>query len=130
MRIVCWGTYDIGKPRVRILLRGLQENNIEVIECHKEVWGGIKDKSQIAGFVAKLRFAAKWKHRPDHDEGVVVVAGEPLPRYWHLPFQASQEALSVSKCSEVFSSRCFTRSRIISSSCRLKEMRSATSPIR
>lgn len=60
MRIVCWGTYDIGKPRVRILLRGLKENNIEVIECHKEVWGMIEDKSQIAGLVAKLRFAAKW----------------------------------------------------------------------
>jgi len=60
MRIVCWGTYDIGKPRVRILLRGLQANNIEVIECHKEVWGGINDKSQIAGFFAKLRFAVKW----------------------------------------------------------------------
>ena len=60
MRVVCWGTYDTGKPRVRILLRGLKENNIEVIECHKEVWGRTKDKSQIAGLGAKLRIAAKW----------------------------------------------------------------------
>ncbi len=82
MRIVCWGTYDIGKPRVRIPLRGLKENNIEVIECHKEVRGRIEDKSQIAGLGAKLRFAVKWlanypsliladMHLPKHDAVIV-----------------------------------------------------------
>lgn len=60
MRIVFWGTYDTGKPRVRILLRGLRENGVEVIECHKEVWSGIEDKSQIKGFARKLRLLFIW----------------------------------------------------------------------
>lgn len=60
MRIVFWGTYDTGKPRVRILLRGLRENGEEVIECHKEVWGGIEDKSQLKGYSRKLRIFFNW----------------------------------------------------------------------
>ena len=60
MRIVFWGTYDLGKPRNRILLRGLRENNIDVIECHTNLWQGVEDKSQIAGFNNKLRFGVKW----------------------------------------------------------------------
>jgi glycosyltransferase involved in cell wall biosynthesis len=60
LRIVAWGTYDTGKPRVRILLRGLRENGVEVIECHKQVWTGIEDKSQIKGFASKLKFLLRW----------------------------------------------------------------------
>jgi len=60
MRIVFWGTYDLGKPRNRILLRGLRENNIDVIECHTNLWQGVEDKSQIAGFKNKLCFGIKW----------------------------------------------------------------------
>lgn len=60
MRIVFWGTYDTGKPRTRILLRGLRENNAHIIECHANVWEGIEDKSQITGWANKLRFAASW----------------------------------------------------------------------
>jgi glycosyltransferase involved in cell wall biosynthesis len=60
MRIVFWGTYDMGKPRTRILLRGLRENRVSVIECHADVWGGIEDKSQITGWMNRLRFALLW----------------------------------------------------------------------
>lgn len=60
MRVIFWGTYDTGKPRVRILLQGLRENGVEVIECHKEVWGGIEDKSQLKGFIRKLRLVLGW----------------------------------------------------------------------
>jgi glycosyltransferase involved in cell wall biosynthesis len=60
MHIVYWGTYDTGKPRNRILLRGLKENNIEVTECHADIWQGVEDKSQIAGWKNKLRFMLKW----------------------------------------------------------------------
>lgn len=60
MRVVLWGTYDTGKPRIRILLRGLQENGVEVIECHKEVWGGVDDKSQVRGVFNKLRLLVRW----------------------------------------------------------------------
>lgn len=60
MRVVFWGTYDTGKPRVRILLRGLREAGVEIIECHADVWRGIEDKSQIRGWFAWLRVAAGW----------------------------------------------------------------------
>jgi glycosyltransferase involved in cell wall biosynthesis len=60
MRIVLWGTYDTGKPRMRILVRGLVENGIEVVECHREVWQGIEDKSQISGWGRRLGLLARW----------------------------------------------------------------------
>lgn len=60
MRVVFWGTYDIGKPRVRILLQGLRECGVEVIECHKEVWGGVEDKSQLRGLKRKAGLLFKW----------------------------------------------------------------------
>ena len=60
MRVVYWGTYDSGKPRNRILIRGLRENGIEVIECHKNPWTGVEDKSQIHGYQAKVLLFFKW----------------------------------------------------------------------
>ena len=40
MRDVSCGTYDLGKPRTRILLRGIRENGVEVTECQVEGWRG------------------------------------------------------------------------------------------
>ncbi len=60
MHIVFWGTYDTGKPRNRILLAGLRANNIDLIECHADVWTGIEDKSQIQTFSKKLFFLFRW----------------------------------------------------------------------
>jgi glycosyltransferase involved in cell wall biosynthesis len=60
MRVVFWGTYDTGKPRVRILIRGLKENGVDVLECHKEVWTKIEDKSQIIHWGTKIRLLLKW----------------------------------------------------------------------
>lgn len=60
MRIVYWGTYDLGKPRNRILLRGLRENQIEVIECHTDLWRGVEDKSRITGLKNKALFLWAW----------------------------------------------------------------------
>ncbi len=60
LRIVFWGTYDTGKPRARILLRGLRENGVEVVECHTDIWGGIEDKSQVRGLGTKLRLGLRW----------------------------------------------------------------------
>ena len=56
-KIVFWGTYDKGKPRVRILLKGAKAMGLEVIECHAEVWEGVEDKSQISGFLKKTKLA-------------------------------------------------------------------------
>jgi glycosyltransferase involved in cell wall biosynthesis len=60
MRIVLWGTYDTGKPRVRVIRRGLMESGVEVIECHREVWGGIEDKSQVNGWRRRLAILGRW----------------------------------------------------------------------
>jgi glycosyltransferase involved in cell wall biosynthesis len=49
MRVVLWGTCDMGKPRVRILRDGLRANGVEVIECRADSWSGIDDKSQVHG---------------------------------------------------------------------------------
>ena len=60
MRIVFLGTYDTGKPRVRILLRGLRENGVEVVEIHRDVWGGVEDKSQVGSLLHKLVLLGRW----------------------------------------------------------------------
>lgn len=60
MRVVCWGTYDLGKPRNRILLRGLREAGVELVEIHKDVWGGVEDKGHISGVGRKLVLMLKW----------------------------------------------------------------------
>lgn len=49
MKIVLWGTYDTGKPRVRLLREGILKSGVELIECHANIWDGIDDKSQIKG---------------------------------------------------------------------------------
>ena len=59
-RVVFWGTYDTGKPRTRILLRGLQEAGVEVIECHVPLWSGVEDKSQLSGWWSRLRYILMW----------------------------------------------------------------------
>ena len=55
--LLVWGTYDLGKPRVRILLRGLAEAGAETIHMHGPVWLGIEDKSQIRKLRIWLRIA-------------------------------------------------------------------------
>ena len=54
--VLFWGTYDTGKPRNRILLKGLAENGVHVRECHKSVWENVEDKSQIRGIARKVYF--------------------------------------------------------------------------
>lgn len=46
-RLVFWGTYDLSKPRTRILLDGLREIDADVTEIHAEVWPDHADKSQM-----------------------------------------------------------------------------------
>lgn len=62
-QIIVWGTYDIGKPRVRILLQGLEEIGIDVKKIHADVWSGIEDKSQLKGGLSKLKHALYWLSR-------------------------------------------------------------------
>jgi hypothetical protein len=60
MRVLFWGTYDLIKPWNRVLLDGLRENGIEVVECRVDPWRGIEDRSQIRSFGARLRVALRW----------------------------------------------------------------------
>ncbi|MEO6919034.1 MAG: glycosyltransferase [Collimonas sp.] len=86
MKIVLWGTYDTGKPRVRLLRDGIRKNGLELIECHANVWDGIEDKSQIKGIFSKLGLMARllcsypqliWRylHLPAHDLVLVSYPG-------------------------------------------------------
>jgi len=77
-KVVFWGTYDTGKPRNRILLRGLNECGVTVYQCHKSIWDTIEDKSQITGIIFYLKILLRWFsaypslilnyfRQPDHD---------------------------------------------------------------
>jgi hypothetical protein len=58
--IVLCGTYDLGKPRVRILIQGLIDNGAEVTPIHGDVWSGVEDKSQLHGFKNIMQRAFRW----------------------------------------------------------------------
>ena len=75
MKIVLWGTYDVGKPRIRIVREGLHALGIEIIEIHKDLWGGIDDKSAV-------RDARGWLRR-----GLRLLGAYPMLiwRYMRVP---------------------------------------------
>lgn len=87
MKIVLWGTYDVGKPRIRILNDGLRALGIEVIEIHKDIWRDIGDKSALRGARAWLRRGLRlllayppliWRYvrAPAHDLVLVSYPGQ------------------------------------------------------
>ena len=87
MRVVYWGTYDTGKPRNRILVKGLKQSGAEVIECHRDVWGGVEDKSQVSGWLARFKKVCSWLisypglileylRLPAHDAVIVAYMGQ------------------------------------------------------
>ena len=42
------------------MIRGLRDNGVQVIECHAGVWGEIEDKSQVSGWLQRLRLLFRW----------------------------------------------------------------------
>jgi glycosyltransferase involved in cell wall biosynthesis len=58
--LLVWGTYDIGKPRVRILIQGLNDVGVDVLECHANLWAGVEDKSQMRGVAVKMARVLRW----------------------------------------------------------------------
>lgn len=60
MRVVCWGTYDTGKPRARILLSGLRTVGVDLQEIHAPIWDGIEDKSQVRGIGTRVAIVVRW----------------------------------------------------------------------
>lgn len=47
LRVMFWGTYDLGKPRNRILIQGLLESGVQVEECRAAVWDDVRDKGTL-----------------------------------------------------------------------------------
>ncbi len=84
-QVIFWGTYDLSKPRTRILRTGLQELGVEVIEIHAEIWPKHADKSQLnltvmirVFFRALLAYPLlilRYLRAPRHDAVVVPYLG-------------------------------------------------------
>jgi glycosyltransferase involved in cell wall biosynthesis len=54
LRVMFWGTYDLSKPRNRILLQGLRASGATVQECRAAVWDHVRDKGTLgAGSLAR-----------------------------------------------------------------------------
>lgn len=53
-RILMWGTYDLGKPRTRIIRQSFSKAGMEIHEIHFDVWQGVQDKSQINSFFQRM----------------------------------------------------------------------------
>jgi glycosyltransferase involved in cell wall biosynthesis len=61
LRVLAWGTYDLGKPRTRILLSSLARRaDISLVEVHADVWRGVEDKGNVRGVWRKLHLLARW----------------------------------------------------------------------
>jgi len=59
-RNIVWGTFDTGKPRVRMLIEALREIDQDVPVYHRSPWDGIEDKTQVKGVKAKLLILSRW----------------------------------------------------------------------
>lgn len=86
MKVVIWGTYDLGKPRTRILLEGLRCEGLDVIQIHADLWRGVEDKSRL-GSVDRIVYGLRWiaaypelifryLAAPRHDAVVVAYLGQ------------------------------------------------------
>lgn len=59
-RLVVWGTFDIGKPRVRLLVRAARQLDPDVAVCHHNLWDGIEDKTQIRSPLRWFSILMRW----------------------------------------------------------------------
>ncbi len=85
-RVVFWGTYDLSKPRTRILRDGLAELGVEVVEIHADIWPRHADKSRLskaAIMLALLRALVcypvlifRYLAAPRHDAVIVPYLGQ------------------------------------------------------
>ena len=86
LRIILWGTYDLGKPRTRILRDGLAEIGVKVTEIHADVWSSDADKSQLSRLRMTLRLLRiilaypaliyRYLRAPEHDLVIVPYLGQ------------------------------------------------------
>ncbi|MDU8944068.1 glycosyltransferase [Ovoidimarina sediminis] len=43
--VLIWGSYDLGKPRTRLMRAAIRQSGAEVREIHADVWAGAEDKA-------------------------------------------------------------------------------------
>lgn len=88
LRVLYFGTYREEYSRNRILIEGLRQNGVQVIECHETLWRSIEDRVQLASggwrhpefwqraIRAYLQLLKKYFRSGDYD---VMVVGYPGP---------------------------------------------------
>lgn len=59
-RVLLCGTYDLGKPRTRLIRAALARAGFQINEVHGDVWSGIEDKSQLTGSGARFKHGLRW----------------------------------------------------------------------
>lgn len=59
MHVVLLGTYDLGKPRTRLLRQSLRAIDPSLEELHVDVWHGVEDKSVMRGIGARMVIGLK-----------------------------------------------------------------------
>lgn len=59
LRVVFLGTFDLGKPRTRLLREALRQIDPQLREVHFSVWHGVEDKSVMTGRGARLAVALR-----------------------------------------------------------------------
>ena len=59
LRVVLLGTYDLGKPRTRLLRESLRRIDPQLQELHFSIWHGVEDKSVMNGAGARLGIALR-----------------------------------------------------------------------
>ncbi len=64
MRVMWLGTYDRAYPRPRVLIAGLREQGVDVVEHHRPVWERRRDKTSglrpLPLAASAVRFAGAW----------------------------------------------------------------------
>lgn len=77
MKVCYFGGYDPEKFRNKLIVEGLRQNNVEVIECNEKIWRGIDDKKQFDLFFP-LKLLASYtklvvKYSRIHEKEVIIV---------------------------------------------------------
>lgn len=57
--LLVWGTYDVSKPNVRLLLEGVRAVGIPMHEIHADIWAGVRDKGTLTR-AEQLRAVGRW----------------------------------------------------------------------
>ncbi len=86
LTVVLWGTYDLSKPRTRILRDGLKQAGVKVVEIHADAWSRIDDKSQMGKLAMALTLLRvllsypaliyRYLRAPQHDVVLIPYLGQ------------------------------------------------------